>query len=163
MAHFCAAAMWFVSFAPTTFLAIWGAILSSITFGWTLYRDLRDRAKVKVTAQVRRIVQREDGAFFSVNPELGIPGASKELFVVVSVVNIGRRRMRWKGLKRDGHAEGYVDGYDAGHEAGIHKALGIKPEDLSEMHEFANDMRIDGMMIERMDERERKKADQSSS
>lgn len=65
--------------------------------------------------------------------------------------------------KRDGHAGGYVDGYGAGHEAGIHKALGIKPEDLSEMHEFANDMRVDGMVIERMDERERKKADQSSS
>ena len=61
--------------------------------------------------------------------------------------------------KRDGHAEGYIDGYDGGHEAGIHKALGIKPEELSEIHEFATDMRIDGMLIERMDERERMKAD----
>jgi len=62
--------------------------------------------------------------------------------------------------KRDGHAEGYVDGYDAGHEAGIHKALGIKPEELAEMHEHATDMKIDGMLIEGMDEREKKKAEQ---
>src|ERR1700686_2333975 len=42
----------------TAFLAVWGAILSSITFGWTLYRDLRDRAKIKLTAEVRRIGRR---------------------------------------------------------------------------------------------------------
>jgi hypothetical protein len=57
--------------------------------------------------------------------------------------------------KRDGHAEGYVDGYDAGHEAGIHKALGIKPEELTEIHEFATDMKIDTMLIEKMDKREK--------
>ena len=47
----------------TQFLAVWGAILSSITFGWSLYRDLRDRAKIKVSAELRRIGQRDgDGA-----------------------------------------------------------------------------------------------------
>jgi hypothetical protein len=64
-------------------------------------------------------------------------------------------------LKREGHAEGYVDGYDAGHEAGIHKALGIKPEDLAEMNEVANDMKIDTMLVQKMDERD--SADKSSS
>jgi hypothetical protein len=59
--------------------------------------------------------------------------------------------------KRDGHAEGYVDGYVAGHEAGIHKALGITSEELSEMHGFATDMKIDGMLIEKMGEREKTK------
>ena len=58
--------------------------------------------------------------------------------------------------KRDGHAEGYIDGYDAGHEAGIHKTLGIKPEEFAEMHEFATDMKIDDMLVRRMDEREAK-------
>lgn len=57
--------------------------------------------------------------------------------------------------KRDGHAEGYVDGYDAGHEAGIHKTLGVKPAELAEMHEFATEMKIDTMLVKRMDERER--------
>lgn len=83
----------------TKFLAVWGAILSSITFGWSLYRDLRDRAKIKVSAELRRIGRREgDGAFFTADPDLPIHGVSEKLFVVVSVVNVGRRSMRWKGL-----------------------------------------------------------------
>ena len=83
----------------TAFLAVWGAILSSITFGWTLYRDLRDRAKIKLTAEVRRIGQRDaDGKLFSIEPGQDIPGASKRLFVVVSVVNVGRRPLCWKGV-----------------------------------------------------------------
>jgi len=83
----------------TKFLAVWGAILSSITFGWSLYRDLRDRAKIKISAELRRIGQREgDGALFTSAPDLPVQRASEKLFVVVSVVNIGRRPMRWKGL-----------------------------------------------------------------
>jgi len=83
----------------TKFLALWGAILSSITFGWTLYRDLRDRAKLKIKAELRRIGQREgDGAFFTAAPDMPIHGVSEKLFIVVSVVNVGRRPLRWKGL-----------------------------------------------------------------
>jgi hypothetical protein len=83
----------------TKFLAVWGALLSSVTFGWTLYRDLRDRAKVQISAELRRIGRREgDGAFFTSAPDLPVQGASEKLFVVVSVVNVGRRPMRWKGL-----------------------------------------------------------------
>jgi hypothetical protein len=83
----------------TKFLAVWGAILSSITFGWSLYRDLRDRAKIMLSAELRRLGRREgDGAFFTSAPDLPVQGASEKLFVVVSVVNVGRRPMRWKGL-----------------------------------------------------------------
>ena len=83
----------------TAFLAVWGAILSSITFGWTLYKDLRDKAKIKLSAQLRIIGEREgDGAPFVAAPHLNIQGAGDQLFIVVSVINIGRRRMRWKGL-----------------------------------------------------------------
>lgn len=83
----------------TTFLAVWGAILSSITFGWTLYRDLRDRAKVRISARLRLIGQRDgDGAFFAAAPNLNIEQAGDVLYIVVTVVNIGRRRMRWQGL-----------------------------------------------------------------
>lgn len=86
-------------FDLTSFLAVWGAILSSITFGWTLYRDVRDRAKIKLSAELRRIGQRDgDGAYFSIDPGLDIAGASEQLFVVISVVNVGRRPMRWKGV-----------------------------------------------------------------
>jgi len=90
---------WIKVFNLTTFLAVWGALLSSITFGWALYKDLRDKAKIKVTASLRRIGRREvDGAYYMSEPSLNIVGSSEELFVVVSVVNIGRRRMNWKGL-----------------------------------------------------------------
>lgn len=83
----------------TTFLAVWGAILSSIMLGWTLYRDLRDRPKVKLSARLR-IMGRQagDGALYVADPKLNIEGAGDQLFIVVSVVNIGRRRFRWKAL-----------------------------------------------------------------
>lgn len=86
-------------FNLTPFLAVWGAILSSITLGWTLYRDLRDRAKVKVSARLRIMGRRAgDGALYVADPKLNIEGAGDQLFIVVSVVNIGRRRFRWKAL-----------------------------------------------------------------
>jgi len=82
----------------TAVLAFWGAMLSSITFGWTLYRDLRDRAKIKVTAQIRRIGQREgDSQWYAAEPSMNIHGLGDELYVVVTVTNVGRRRMNWKG------------------------------------------------------------------
>lgn len=95
-------------FSLTTLLAVWGAILSSIVFGWNLYRDLLDRAKIKLSVEVRRIGVREDGKFFSIEPGLNIAGASEALFVVISVVNVGRRRMRWKGA--GGHYKHPVNG-----------------------------------------------------
>lgn len=95
-------------FSLTSFLAVWGAILSSITFGWTMYRDVRDRAKIKLSAQLRRIGRRDgDGAYFSIEPGMNI-AASEQLFVVISVVNVGRRPMRWKGV--GGHYRRPVDG-----------------------------------------------------
>lgn len=82
----------------TTFLAVWGAILSSVMLGWTLYRDLRDRAKIKLTAKLRIIGRRAaDGAFYAADPKMNIEGAGDQLFIVISVINIGRRRFRWKG------------------------------------------------------------------
>lgn len=82
----------------TAFLAVWGAILSSITFGWTLYRDMRDKPKIKVTAQIRRIGQREgDGQWYAAEPSMNIQGLSDQLYIVVTVTNVGRRRMNWQG------------------------------------------------------------------
>ena len=72
---------WINSANLTSFLAVWGAILSSITFGWTLYRDVRDRAKIKLTAQLRRIGRRDgDGAYFSIEPGSNIAGAKRTAF-----------------------------------------------------------------------------------
>ena len=44
----------------TKFLAAWGgALLGTFGLGWTLYRDLLDRAKLQVSASVRKIARRK--------------------------------------------------------------------------------------------------------
>jgi hypothetical protein len=59
-------------------------------------------------------------------------------------------------FKREGHAQGYIEGFEAGHDTAVYKVLGIKPEELSEMRQFAIDMKMDDMLVKRMDEREKK-------
>jgi hypothetical protein len=81
----------------TDILAAYGATLASIGFGWNLYRDLHDRAHLKVKANVRRIVQIPGGKWYAVKPDLGVEGASAQLFVVVNVTNDGRRPVQWMG------------------------------------------------------------------
>ena len=55
--------------------------------------------------------------------------------------------------KREGHADGYIEGYEIGHDEGIHKVLGIKPEEVAEMHEFATQMKIDDMVVGKMNKK----------
>ncbi len=81
----------------TPLLAIWGAFLSSVALGRNLYRDLTDRPRVKVEAKVRRIVVIPGGQWYAVAPDLEIPDASKQLLIVMSVVNVRRRPVRWEG------------------------------------------------------------------
>lgn len=81
----------------TEFLAAYGALLSSVGFGWTLYRDLLDRANLQVSASIRRIVRGADGKYFASKADLAIEGASEQLFVVMDVVNVGRRPVLWQG------------------------------------------------------------------
>ena len=80
----------------TKFLAAWGALLGTFGLGWTLYRDLLDRAKLQLSAKVRRIARGLDGKYFAVAHDSQIP-ASEKLFVVMSVVNVGRRPVMWQG------------------------------------------------------------------
>jgi len=68
----------------TDVLAIWGAVLSSVAFGWNLYRDLLDRGKLKVSAQIRRLVRGEDGKLYSLKHDLPVEGASAQLYVVIT-------------------------------------------------------------------------------
>jgi hypothetical protein len=81
----------------TEFLAAYGALLSSIGFGWNLYRDLLDRARLQVSADIRRIAQGLDGKYFSAKPSAAVQGATAQLFVVMTVVNVGRRPVQWQG------------------------------------------------------------------
>jgi len=81
----------------TPLLAIWGAFLSSVALGWNLYRDLTSRPKAKVDAQIRRIVIAPGGQWYAAAPNLNLEGASEQLFVVMSVVNVRPRPIRWQG------------------------------------------------------------------
>lgn len=81
----------------TGLLAFYGAVLSSIGLGWNLYRDLRDRARLKVVAHLGRIGKREDGQWFVVHPDLQVEGTSKQIFIVLDVTNVGRRPVKWAG------------------------------------------------------------------
>ena len=61
----------------TTVLAVWGALLSTGLMGWTIYRDIRDTGRLKVSCGFRH---------------LAIPGESVEEDVLAyTVTNIGRR------------------------------------------------------------------------
>jgi hypothetical protein len=79
----------------TRILAAWGALLGTLGLGWTLYRDLLDRAKLQVSASVRRIGRSADGRYYAVAPNLNVEAAEK-LFVVMTVVNVGRRPVMWR-------------------------------------------------------------------
>lgn len=80
----------------TTILAVWGAALSSVAFGWNLYRDLVDRARLKVKVNIRRVAITATGAHYAVAPELRIEAAN-QLYVMMTVVNAGRRQAMWQG------------------------------------------------------------------
>lgn len=96
----------------TKFLAAWGALLGTFGLGWTLYRDLLDRAKLQVSAKVRRIGVSADGKYYAVSPKLNVQ-ASEKLFVVMTVVNVGRRPCMWQGWggkyhKREAEVTGFI-------------------------------------------------------
>lgn len=74
----------------TKFLAIYGALLASITFGWNLLRDLKDRPDVRITAMIGEFVA-----------EHGIPGSRLEPQLVVTITNVGRRPVFIKGWGGD--------------------------------------------------------------
>ena len=81
----------------TEFLAVYGALLATLGWGWNLYRDLLDRPRLQVSVRVRRIGTGADGRLFSLHPDLQVEGASEQLYVVMSVVNVRRRPVLWEG------------------------------------------------------------------
>ena len=85
------------SVSLTSVIAFYGAVLSSIAFGWNLYRDLRDRARLRIKIHIRRAVQSPDGKWYQVSPDLPVQAASEKLYLVATVTNIGRRPVKWTG------------------------------------------------------------------
>lgn len=85
-----------VKLSITTILAAYGAITATASFGWTIFRDRRDRARPKLDVKVRCIATRTDGQQIAVIPSLGIAGQS-EPRIFIKVVNVGRRPFCWSG------------------------------------------------------------------
>jgi hypothetical protein len=84
-------------------LATYGALLASIVFGWNLYRDVRDRAKLKVSATISRITQDVQGNWIAITSAVRVPAhaAPQQRFVVMTAVNVGRRPLVWIGWGGD--------------------------------------------------------------
>ena len=81
----------------TTGLAIYAAIVSSIGLGWNLYRELHDRARVKISLSLMRIATGTDGRQFAVAPHLPTEITSANLHAVVRMTNVGRRPVLLQG------------------------------------------------------------------
>jgi hypothetical protein len=75
----------------TQFLAIYAALLSSIGFGWNLYRDLCERPKLKVRALLRMMATSTDGRQYAVLPDLPVKKDSQRIFVEINAVNLRKR------------------------------------------------------------------------
>jgi hypothetical protein len=79
---------WIANWNTTAFLAVWGALLSTATAGWTLYKDLRDKAKIRLTVRLRCLGQREgDGAYYMADPGMNLSG------MAISFTSPSRLRM----------------------------------------------------------------------
>jgi hypothetical protein len=93
----------------TSVLAIWGAILSSVTFGWNLFRDLRDRPDVKLKGTFGQLVTDTVGRLHFASMKFiesqtdndpNVPTQFK-----LTITNTGRRRVRiegWAGIRGRG-------------------------------------------------------------
>jgi hypothetical protein len=81
----------------TTILAVYGALLASVMFGWNLFRDLGDRARLKLSANIRKLTVDTDGRFFAASPDLEVQPSTDQLYVLLTVVNVGRRPIQWEG------------------------------------------------------------------
>ncbi len=60
----------------TTFLAAWGALVSTAVAAWTISRDIRDRAKLQLDVMIGNIIQ---------------AGQQSDDFLLITITNVGRR------------------------------------------------------------------------
>lgn len=64
---------------PTGFIALWGAILGTVTLVWNIRRDVIDRPKLKVTPYVAQVGAQGVGVI--------------AIVLTYSLVNVGRRQI----------------------------------------------------------------------
>jgi hypothetical protein len=89
----------------TELLAIWGAVLSSVTFGWNLLRDLRDRPSVVLQGTIGKIVHDKLGRPYFLNmtyvEKHGTRNSESKTQFKLTITNTGRRPVRieaWGGI-----------------------------------------------------------------
>lgn len=66
----------------TKFLAIWGAILSTVAITWNILRDVSDKGKLKIDAMVGKMS----------------PNHTDRIYLIITITNIGRRPLLIKTL-----------------------------------------------------------------
>jgi hypothetical protein len=94
-----------MSHDATEFLAIWGALVSTFAVGWNFYRDFSDRPKLKLSASLDRLVRGEDGRFYVVKHNRPDFRANDQVYLVVSITNVGRRATLVKSLGGGDHLQ----------------------------------------------------------
>ena len=65
----------------TSFLAVWGALLSTVAVTWNVFRDWGDRGRIKVEAMIGKMV----------------PNHTDKDYLIVTITNVGRRPILVKG------------------------------------------------------------------
>ena len=87
----------------TTFLAIWGAILSTVLAVWSIYKDIRDRGNIRVEAYLSEWTENDDDTgelLFKYQVEIVLTNIGRRPVVVTSVgVGHGSRLLAlWRRL-----------------------------------------------------------------
>jgi hypothetical protein len=75
----------------TTVLAIWGAVLSTITVVWNVLRDRRDRPKLKLTPLLELMAQDSYGHLHPLKDLTGEEHDKAQCVLGLTVTNVGRR------------------------------------------------------------------------
>ena len=75
----------------TKFLAAWGALLSTFGLGWSLYRDLLDRPRIKLSASIRKVVLGGAGKLFAVKVDHPMAERGEKPQVCITLLDEGRR------------------------------------------------------------------------
>lgn len=66
----------------TIFLAVYGALVSTIALAWNVIRHLRDRGRLSVTAYIGKM----------------LPDTTNKSYFVIAMTNVGRRPLMVKGI-----------------------------------------------------------------
>jgi hypothetical protein len=82
-------------FAPA--LSLLSLVIAGASLGWNLFLFLTNKPKARVRVRIRKIVVLEDGHSYAVAYHMPVNNALPGLFIVMTVVNLRSRPIRWTG------------------------------------------------------------------